>query len=80
MADTAISPFAVGTKAWLFADTTQGANAGPTCYCLIETAKANHLELYAYVLHIINHIGAVDTLEKIEALLPWNLPQGIRQK
>jgi len=33
-------------------------------------AKANNLELYAHVLHILNHIGAADTLEKIEALLP----------
>jgi hypothetical protein len=24
--------------------------------------------------HILSHIGAADTLEKIEALLPWNVP------
>ncbi len=47
---------------------------------LIETAKANNLEPYAYILHILNHIGAADTLGEIEALLPWNVPQGIAQK
>jgi len=60
----------------LFADTTRGANASTTCYSLIETAKANHLEPYAYVLHVLNHIGAADTLEKIEALLPLQCTAG----
>jgi hypothetical protein len=32
---------------------------------------------YAYILHILNHIGAADTLGEIEALLPWSVPQGI---
>ena len=80
LAENAIRPFAVGRKAWLFADTTRGANASATCYSLIETAKANNLEPYAYIRHILNHIGAADTLEKIEALLPWNVPQEITQE
>jgi transposase len=80
LAENAIRPFAVGRNAWLFADTTRGANASGTYYSLIETAKANNLEPYAYILHILNHIGAADTLGEIEALLPWNVPQGIAQK
>jgi len=44
------------------------------CFLLIESAKANQLEPYAYIEYILNHIGAADTLEKIEALLPWNVP------
>ena len=79
LAENAIRPFAVGRKAWLFADTTRGAHASATCYSLIETAKANNLEPYAYLLHLLNHIGAADTLEKIEALLPWNVAQSISQ-
>ena len=31
-------------------------------------------------MHILNHIGGVDTLEIIEALLLWNEPQCITQK
>ena len=80
LAENAIRPFAVGRKAWLFADTTRGANASGTYCSLIETAKANNFEPYAYILHILNHIGAADTLEKIEALLPWNVPQDVTQK
>ncbi len=74
LAENAIRPFAIGRKAWLFADTAQGAKASATCYSLIETAKANQLDPYAYIDYVLNHIGAADTLEKIEALLPWNVP------
>jgi transposase len=74
LAENAIRPFAVGRKAWLFADTPQGAHASATCFSLIETAKANHLEPYSYIKYILDHIGDADTLEKIEALLPWNVP------
>ncbi|MCH8500267.1 MAG: IS66 family transposase [Marinobacter sp.] len=71
-AENAIRPFALGRKAWLFADTSQGANASATCYSLIETAKANGLEPSAYIHHVLQHIADADTLEKLEALLPWN--------
>lgn len=73
LAENAIRPFAVGRKAWLFADTAQGARASATCYSLIETAKANHLEPSAYIHHVLDRIGEADTLEKLEALLPWNV-------
>jgi hypothetical protein len=39
----------------------------------IETAKANDIEPYDYLLHILKHIGTADTPEKLEALLPWNM-------
>ena len=73
-AGNAIRPFAVGRKAWLFADTTHGARASATCYSLIETAKANQLEPYAYIRYVLERIGSANTLDQIEALLPWNVP------
>jgi len=73
LAENAIRPFAVGRKAWLFADTAQGARASATCYSLIETAKANNLEPSAYIQHVLERIAEADTLEKLEQLLPWNV-------
>lgn len=73
-AENAIRPFAVGRRAWLFADTAQGARASATCYSLIETAKANQLEPYAYIRYVLVRIGAADTMEALEALLPWSVP------
>lgn len=65
---------------WLFADTPRGAKASATCYSLIETAKANGLEPYAYLRHVLERIGAADTVEKFEALLPWNAKRDLAQE
>ena len=73
LAENAIRPFAIGRKNWLFADTRKGAEASAACYSLIETAKANHLDPQAYIKHILDRIAVADTLEKLEALLPWNV-------
>jgi transposase len=57
----------------LFSDTPKGAQGSATWYSLIETAKANGLEPYEYLHHVLKHIAAADTVEKLEALLPWNI-------
>ena len=72
-AENAIRPFVVGRKAWLFSDTPAGANASALYYTLIETAKANQLDPYRYIKHLVGHIAAAETVEDIEALLPWNV-------
>jgi len=61
------------SRAWLFADTSRGARASATSYSLVESAKANGLEPYAYLQHVLTHIAAADTVEKLETLLPWNM-------
>ena len=73
LAENAVRPFALGRKNWLFADTSRGARASATVYSLIETAKANGLEPYAYFRHVLTHIAAAETVEEIEALLPWQV-------
>jgi len=57
----------------LFADTPRGARASASCYSLVETAKSNGLEPYEYLRQVLQHIAAADTVEKLEALLPWNM-------
>jgi transposase len=73
LAENAIRPLAIGRRNWLFSDTPKGAQGSATCYSLIETAKANGLEPYEYLHHVLKHIAAADTVEKLEALLPWNI-------
>jgi transposase len=75
LAENAIRPFAVGRRNWLFADTSRGAHASATIFSLIETAKANDIEPYDYLLHVLKHIASADTADKLEALLPWNMKQ-----
>ena len=73
MAENSIRPFVVGRKNWLFSGTPEGAEASALLYSLIETAKANRLEPYAYLRYIFEKIPSARTLEELEALLPWNL-------
>ena len=73
LAENAIRPFVIGRKAWLFSDTPAGARASATHYSLIETAKANGLEPYAYLKQILTDLPYAESVEDIEALLPWNI-------
>jgi transposase len=73
LAENAIRPFVIGRKAWLFSDTPKGAQASAIHYSLIETAKANGLEPYMYLTQVLKALPYADTVEKIEALLPWNI-------
>jgi transposase len=79
-AENAIRPFVVGRKNWLFSDSVKGAKASANLYSLIETAKANGLEPYAYLRHVFEYIPAAQTLADFEALLPWNLNRDVQPK
>jgi len=65
-AENAIRPFVVGRKNWLFSHSVKGVKASANLYSLIETAKANGLEPYAY----LRRVFTADSIEAIEALLP----------
>lgn len=71
--ENAIQPFVVGRKAWLFADTPAGARASAVIYSLIETVKANGLEPYTWLSRVLTHLPLAETVDEIEALMPWNL-------
>ena len=70
--ENAIRPFVVGRKAWLFSDTPAGANASAIIYSLVETAKANGIEPYTWLRHVLEHLPAAQTADEMEKLLPWN--------
>ena len=60
----------VGRKNWLFSDSVKGVRASANLYSLIETAKANGQEPYAYLRQVFTELPKADTVEAIEALLP----------
>jgi transposase len=72
-AENAIRPFVLGRKNWLFSDSVRGVKASGNLYSLIETAKANGLEPYAYLRHLFTELPKAESVEAIEALLPGNL-------
>jgi len=71
--ENSIRPFVLGRKAWLFSDTPAGAHASAVIYSLVETAKANGVEPYAWLRRVLRELPAAKTVEDVEALLPWNL-------
>ena len=73
--ENAIRPFVVGRKGGLFADTPQGAEASALIYSLMETAKANHLRLDDYLLHLLSILPERAEQRKdfeMDDLLPWS--------
>lgn len=73
LVENAIRPFVVGRKGWLFFSSTRGADASANLYSLIETAKANALEPYAYLRLIFTELPKCQTVADFEALLPMNI-------
>ena len=72
-AENAIRPFVLGRKNWLFSASVKGVKASANLYSLIETAKANGLEPYAYLRHVFTELPKAETVEDIESLLPCNM-------
>lgn len=72
-AERAIRPFTVGRKNWLFSKSQAGAKASANLYSLIETAKANNLNVYEYLRLTFKELPNAQSVEQIEALLPWNV-------
>ncbi len=76
VAENAIRPFVIGRKNWLFCKSNDGAVAAANVYSIIETAKANNLDVLKYLNYILrrvpkaNAIGFTD--EFLESLMPWN--------
>lgn len=71
-AENAIRPFVIGRKNWLFAVSPKGASASANLYSLIETAKANGLEPFAYLLKVFTELPNATSAAEVESLLPWN--------
>lgn len=71
-AERAIRPFVIGRKNWLFNDTAKGAHASALIYSLVETAKANGQEPYAWLRYVLERLPLANNADDLEALLPWN--------
>lgn len=85
LAEQAIRPFCVGKKNWKLIDTIHGAQASAILYSIVETAKANDLNIYDYFKHLLTeipkHMDDTD-LSFLAPLLPWSkqLPAECRKK
>jgi len=73
--ERSIRPFTIGRKNWIMIDTIYGADASAVVYSLVETAKANNLNIYSYLEYLLTEIPKHDWEHDdsyIEDLLPWS--------
>ncbi|WP_407309930.1 IS66 family transposase [Desulfosporosinus sp. SB140] len=75
LAENSIRPFTIGRKNWLFSGSPKGAAASATVYSIVESAKANNLNLYKYLQFIFGELPGVqfgEHPEFLEDYLPWS--------
>lgn len=72
--ERSIKPFVIGRKNFLFANTPRGATASAITYSIVETAKENGLNPFAYLEYLFEQLPSVDmdNSDALEALLPWS--------
>lgn len=74
-AEQAIRPFTLGRKNWVNMFSDKGAHASAVIYSLVETAKANGLNVNAYLEYLLAEMAAHANDPKedyITRLLPWS--------
>ncbi|MCC3351159.1 transposase domain-containing protein [Ruminococcus albus] len=64
-----------GVKNWLFSDTPKGARASADIYSIVETVKANGLDVFKYFELLLTVLPSMEFLTNpdiLEELLLWN--------
>lgn len=76
--ERALRTFTIGRKNWMTLNTIRGAQASAIIYSITETARANGLNVYYYIKHLLTELleiiridGSVDKKE-LESRMPWS--------
>jgi hypothetical protein len=70
-----IRPFCQGKRSWGVIDTIAGAEASAIMFSITETAKANNLNPYWYMKHVLEEMlkhQDDDDDSYLDAILPWS--------
>jgi transposase len=74
-AENAIRPNVIGRKNWLFSVSELGAEANAICLSLAETAKANGIDFYQYLVKVLTELPNLPIHQQpeiIDRYLPWS--------
>ncbi|WEG13394.1 IS66 family transposase [Pullulanibacillus sp. KACC 23026] len=74
-AENAIRPSVIGRKNWLHSVSEAGAQANAVCLSLAETAKANGVDFYQYLVKLLTDLPNLDIHRDPEILkqyMPWS--------
>lgn len=74
-AERVIRSYSVGRSNWIFADTVYGAEVNALMYSVVETAKANHVNVRCYLQYLLEEIPKyLDQSDKsfLKDMVPWS--------
>ena len=73
LSEQLMKAFATGRKNWLFHDTPKGAESSAIIYSIVETARANGLNIYKYLNFLLMYMpdANLEDEEEMEWLMPW---------
>lgn len=85
LAERSVKPFVMSRRNFLFYDTAKGATSSALCFSMIETAKANNLDPFGYLLFLLQELprlGEKPDDEQLRDYLPWSttIPAYCRKK
>ena len=76
--ERALRNFTIGRKNWMTLNTIRGAEASAVIYSITETARANNLNVYYYIEHLLTELpkiidenGNIEEAE-LEPIMPWS--------
>ena len=76
--ERALRTFTIGRKNWMTINTVRGADASAIIYSVTETARANCLNVYYYMKHLLTELtqtvradGSIDEKD-LKPLMPWS--------
>lgn len=71
-AERAIKPFVMGRKAWLFSNTTRGAQSSAALYSIVQSALENKLHVERYLTYVLDEMAqkTITNENQFDYLLP----------
>jgi transposase len=82
-AERSIKPFVIDRKNFLFCNTPRGAKASAVMFSLIETAKENGLNPFAYLTYIFQNApnwNIRNNIDRLALFIPWFVPDFCKAK
>lgn len=76
--ERALRNFTIGRKNWVTINTVRGAQASAVIYSITETARANDLNVYYYIRHLLTELPQLidgdGNIERsmLEPFMPWS--------
>lgn len=75
LVERSIRPFTIGRKNWVTMKTDRGAHDSSIVYSIVQTALANDLKVYEYLVYLLKQMPNTDFNqhpELIEKFVPWS--------